>query len=910
MSGYEAPPSISVSAAELKSWLFDAALKLRPLLPGPSGTLSELVELGAAGVFIGAAPGLVVWLMPRDLDAIDRAAARQFTLDADLIVGGIQLADHIAIIGREREAPLRVLPPLRHEMIQRLAESSNAAELAQSFERNHTFAGRMYSDLDWAPIYLSAALIDTEFGSLLNITDQILKSWSEAGYVDYANFVYPRPDSYVFGNDRLWDLLEDVQQILYNWNTVGLGSTVDYGDFVIFALDRTGSLPVTYGSDLSSDEEGLTFGALAQYEEKAYDYFPNLQDPSLQRVVQYTAIYQIFRHLGLAIEKVGPYSGNHSAITALEDTAKSVLDQLFLSNLTLNEEGLSSIGDHLADENEAASYESFARDMLPAISSDFMDLEAAGIDDPLTRLASFIAAPRSYVGAELQQEEVDRAWDKFYVNLDVIDAIGPSEARELVSLTENEKRIVTRFAFSNMLPDLDPLIDVLAQPDEVFEQFARAVETDVIGPIHTARIVVSWRTDTPMLIGGHNISGKVTDIIIDSRVQAGRPLASVGQDGAVVLRVNPADAAAVGRMPRMVERLRPGENVDDALRRQVAQGGELRVQQDALRLSAVSRNAERGLSVAEQRSPALDGIGWRARPVLSDVARDLEGVVERPSPFAVAVRQTSDGHVVVIRNASPPPTVVMYTTRLTATVADILGSLGPQLRSITGKAANDNFPIFLKGYAENEVHGLMQTISLAGARQNRFGRIVVEGDVAGEIRTIPQAGGAGGGSKGLNYRVASGRAEPPRRSVLSWITRRGDDVFPWQSARVRRLEHTDPDVAQFLKGGDGAAFAVEIPSAQAGTQGLFLKVLSLFRRKPDPAAVDAIESAIVQARDVAASQQRTLIDTLSSLKVELLEAENLRSRGLTNVEFIVKEADTGDIVITRLDGASDGRAPG
>ena len=37
-------------------------------------------------------------------------------------------------------------------MIQRIAESSTAGELAQSFERNHTFAGRMHSDLDWAPI--------------------------------------------------------------------------------------------------------------------------------------------------------------------------------------------------------------------------------------------------------------------------------------------------------------------------------------------------------------------------------------------------------------------------------------------------------------------------------------------------------------------------------------------------------------------------------------------------------------------------------------------------------------------------------------------------------------------------------------------------------------------------------------
>jgi hypothetical protein len=862
-------------------------------------------------VFLGAEPGLVIWLMPRQLDAIDRAAARQFTLDADLIVGGVQLEDHIAIIGRERQTPVRVLPPLRHEMIQRLAESSGTAELAQSFERNHTFAGRMQSGLDWAPIYLSEALINTEFGSLLNITDQMLKSWSNAGHVEYAMFDYPSPADYVFWHDRIRDLLDDnVEQILYNWNTVGLVYVVAYGGRRIFALDRTGSLPVTYGSDLANDDEGMVLGELAEYEERAYDYFSSLRDPSLQRVVQYTAIYQIFRHFDLSYAASQSFADNEPAMAVLKSAAKNALDLLFLPDFSLNEKGLSQISDNIADEQEAASYETFARYILNDLSLELVDMEIAGIDAPLERMAAFIAAPGSYLQAELHPEQIDNAWDKLGTNFDAMEATASGAKIEIQPLTETEKLIVTWYIFPELLVDLEPLIDVLAPPDKVFEQYYGLFDSDANDGIHTPTVVVSRRTDTSSIVGGHNISGKVTDIVVDSGVRAGRPLATVGQDGAWVLRVNPADAPAAGRMPRAVERLRPGENVDDALRRQVVQVGELRGQRDALQLSAALRDGGRGLSLVEQRGSALDGIGWRAQSLVTEAARDLEGIVARPSPFAVAVRQTSDGHVVVIRNASPPPTALMYTTRSTSTVADILGSLGPQLRTITGRPANDNLPLFFKGYAENEVRGLMQTISLAGKRQNRFGRVIIEGDVPGEASTVAQAGGAGGGSRVLNFRLASGRAEPPRRSLLSWITHRGDGVFPWQTARVRRLEHSDPDVARFLKDGDGAAFAVEIPPSQTTPQGLLVKVLSLFRKRPDSAAVDAIEGAIVQARNVAEAEQRTLIDTLSSLKAELIEDASLRSRGLTNVEFIVKEADTGDIVITNLDSVYRGRVHG
>ncbi len=45
----------------------------------------------------------------------------------------------------------------------------NSDELAQSYERNSFAAGKFDEDknLDWAPIYLSDVLIDTEYGSLL-----------------------------------------------------------------------------------------------------------------------------------------------------------------------------------------------------------------------------------------------------------------------------------------------------------------------------------------------------------------------------------------------------------------------------------------------------------------------------------------------------------------------------------------------------------------------------------------------------------------------------------------------------------------------------------------------------------------------------------------------------------------------
>jgi hypothetical protein len=117
--------------------------------------------------------------------------------------------------------------------------------------------GGRYGGSDWAPIYLSRSLIDTEFGALLNITDQMLKSWSMAGQIDYLYFDYPlRPAAsrFAFGAKPLAELVlreTGSTQVLFNWNTSGGAAVVSGTGLNVITPTRTGALPITYGAELS-----------------------------------------------------------------------------------------------------------------------------------------------------------------------------------------------------------------------------------------------------------------------------------------------------------------------------------------------------------------------------------------------------------------------------------------------------------------------------------------------------------------------------------------------------------------------------------------------------------------------------------------------------------------------------------
>jgi len=324
-----APPGLIVRVDELKSWLLDA--EGEGLISLEFGTPHNLKNLLAAkssrGVYLTSQRGLVVLILPRQEIERSRADIRKFALDTDAIVGAIDSGNaSVAVIGRERDTSLEAVPPLRAETVIGLA-ATEEKELGQSYERNAAFAGKLengpHLGKDWAPIYLSRDLCNTEFGSILNITDQLLKSWSESGKVEYHQFAYPKPSSFPFENG-LFDHLAS-PQVTYNWNTVGVGSVSEFGGTRIFALARTGSLPVSFiaGGETSAGRNAK--GAAA--ENRGFDYFSTCRDPYLGRVVQYAGLYQIFRAFGVRAGEADYQSAKNTQAPAqlLASEAKKAL---------------------------------------------------------------------------------------------------------------------------------------------------------------------------------------------------------------------------------------------------------------------------------------------------------------------------------------------------------------------------------------------------------------------------------------------------------------------------------------------------------------------------------------------------------------------------------------------------------
>ena len=250
-------------------------------------TVSSIFENKHTGVFFSQLPGFVAWALPKKADMANHLSdIRQFTLDADLILGALADTSMLVIIGREREAPLHELPPLYIETILLLA-SITEKELSQSLDINDFLAGKMKNGRDWCPTYLSKELEHTEFGNLMTLTDILLKDWSESGTIQEYNFKYPKPKYYPFKRP-LFRLL-GLNELVYNWNTANAMYAIDLPEATIYTLNRTGSLPVSY---FNSQERAQSIGR--KYERQAYNYFANLGNTDLVRVVQYTALYQLF----------------------------------------------------------------------------------------------------------------------------------------------------------------------------------------------------------------------------------------------------------------------------------------------------------------------------------------------------------------------------------------------------------------------------------------------------------------------------------------------------------------------------------------------------------------------------------------------------------------------------------------
>ncbi|MBO7492648.1 MAG: hypothetical protein J6T87_00715 [Bacteroidales bacterium] len=255
-------------------------------------TVSDMFQQKRRGVFFSREPGLVAWSIRRDSDLSEQVSdIRRFALDADLILGALRDSTTLVVIGREREASLETLPPLRVETVL-LVASISSKELSQSLDINDCMAGKMGNGRDWCPTYLSRELENTELGHLLTITDVLLKDWSENGTIQEACYKYPSPGRFPFDRPLFKKL--GLNELVYNWNTANTMYAIDLPEYTIYTLNRTGALPVSY---FHSQSSGTSVGA--QYERQAGNYFANCGNTDIARVVQYVALYQLFMDNGI-----------------------------------------------------------------------------------------------------------------------------------------------------------------------------------------------------------------------------------------------------------------------------------------------------------------------------------------------------------------------------------------------------------------------------------------------------------------------------------------------------------------------------------------------------------------------------------------------------------------------------------
>lgn len=237
--------------------------------------------------------GIVVWRINVDTDYSDslfQKNARRFVLDSDLVLAAFCTPlGSMVFVGREREIPVTVLPPLRTETIRLLAsldEGDFSVSINSGLDNEADFDGHV-EDSIWArPVVMSDKLKNTELGNLLMLTDVQLLSWGNHAEVCELFIDYPQPAH------PLYDLgftYQYEKPDAYYWklpvvNTYKSKSHDDDVSYVV--LDNLGCLQPLYAS---SNENSPYF------EERAYTIFSSLNNTDQIRATQYALIYKAFR---------------------------------------------------------------------------------------------------------------------------------------------------------------------------------------------------------------------------------------------------------------------------------------------------------------------------------------------------------------------------------------------------------------------------------------------------------------------------------------------------------------------------------------------------------------------------------------------------------------------------------------
>jgi len=728
---------LQVTADELHRWLITNEEPFYPVEGGSSATVPALLRTGTPGVFFSKIRGVVLWLVPQGSHLQDSPVEmREFTLDSDLILGAIAGGRSIAILGRERSVPVNVLPPLRLETLVQLS-SVGTYELAQSYERNNGFAGRCTKTTDWAPIYLSPQLVDTEYGSLLNITDQLLKSWSNRGLTRYEGFLYPTPKSWPFSKPLLNEL--GVDQVTYNWNTKGAGYAVDTGNYVFLALNCTGALPISY---IPGGDSGQIDTMKA--EDSAYHYFRGIGDPNLARVVQYAGLYQIFTNFDLnalsqdqpPISKLFPLL-DEEGFKLLERIRTASDTELKAMAAQLMENGIlqAQLGNVKLAIREFAHRKLTTKE-LNRITTMFSTEVQGGLEN----LQSFLTEQYRH-GGEAQMHAIASTVvgggfkhhsDFVALKRSLESAYKEGGQQQL----QNEFASVMKrawqednLALAAILPRLGDLNDiqfaireqtlsfVLPSLTNVQSLQQRLVETNLPKSetwIHTPSVVVSENSgELASAEGGHNLSAIVSPIRFSEDIAAGE-LKLARENGASTILCNPADADKVEHLVREIGR---NEGDLDAVlprlenRLKSAPSPVVRDQRVALGFDLnESNSAMRGLRPAN--GPLKTG--WQAR--VADAGDQTRMLAYEPGWLGPVVdcRLSADDlfYITYKRTLTDEPQVFIASTR-----ADVVDVVGQIYRLHPPGAAALEF--YARGFEENEANALLRSLEIDAAANRR-----------------------------------------------------------------------------------------------------------------------------------------------------------------------------------------------
>ena len=529
-----------ISLSEINQWFIEDKEQFFDLSDTvKTFSIPDIFRTQKPGVFYSQLPGFVIWCLNKKEDiSTQRTVIRQFTLDSDLILGAISDSATLVIIGREREAGLPELPPLNVEMVLLLA-SIEDGELSQSLDINDLLAGKMTNNKDWCPTFLSPQLEHTEFGHLLTITDLLLKNWSENGTIHYDKYNYPNPNHYPFDRPLFSKL--GLNELVYNWNTANTMFVYDYAGISLYALNRTGSLPVSYfNPQMNYSSVGHS------YENKAYNYFSGLCNTDLIRVVQYTSLYQIFMDNEIKNEidtvhyasKKKPYLLYSSVKTLLSNirdmdaqTSDTIAKKIGKKNyeqfqqadlfkqIDQWEHDYEKLPDkrkeEIADE-VCVNSQNVVRYELRSLQSQLKNLD----ENSFTQLCKYLSYPR---GGHVSRANLQSLYRVIQNTLNTIRTIGKPNLKELGVDLANIKNYYSNSLINNSSPWMK-----------------------------TPSLIVSY--NSPRLTGGHNLSSKVrrvNSINSDKTIIAsGRPQALPRDENAEPVQLKPSSPPISSTSPK------------------------------------------------------------------------------------------------------------------------------------------------------------------------------------------------------------------------------------------------------------------------------------------------------------------------------------------------------------------------